>query len=276
MASPAAISTHERFDMNTVTIAGIVQRIRPFNAHHVLVHMASGENRVTIALPEEHDITMMVGERITVHGWLEDVPYDESFSAFLQRAGKSDLLEKYTELAGIRDQTIQRVLTVVTPETTQSEPVGDDVSVDDPDNAVRIEGIIVRAWAYSNNLYARLAIYDKHADSLAEDGNNGLPKRQARYVTVQFTDSRVDGRQLKIGGKASMDVIPGVIHRNDRVRISGSMKGRVYVESMRDWLGRAKRTDITSQLPNADMLLDGVKARYGQVVIEATRLIQFG
>jgi hypothetical protein len=41
-------------------------------------------------------------------------------------------------------------------------------------------------------------------------------------------------------------------------------------------MSRAKCTEVTSTLPNVDMLLEDVKARYGQIVIEATRLIQFG
>ena len=276
MAAPAMTASHERFDMNSVAIAGTIQKIRPFNAHHVLVHMASGSNRITLALPEEQDITLLVGEKVNVQGWLEDVPYEESFAAFLQRAGRSSLLEQYSELAPLRDRTIQRALTVVTPTATQNIPDIAGGIQEDPENAVRLEGIVVRAWAYSRNLYVRLAVYDEHAATLEGDGNAGLPRRQARYVTVQFTDGEVDGRALRLGKSGGSDLQPGVICRDDRIRISGRLKGRVYVETMREWMSRAKCTDVTSTLPNVDTLLDSVKARYGQVVIEATKLIQFG
>jgi len=273
MATPFLAGTHERFDMNTVQIAGIVQKIRPFSTRHVLVHLASGANHITLTLPENHDITLFAGEMVRVQGWLEDVPYDESFAAFTQRAGRSDLLEKYSELGAIRDAAIQRSLTVITPATTQS--IEDPAELADPDNAVRLEGCIVSSWAYSRNLYVRLVIYDEHAPVIDGDSRGGLPRRQAHYVTIQFKDGMVDGRTIQLG-KEGGDVMPGVLHRDDRIRISGQLKGRVYVETMRNWLTRAKRADVAANLPNCDMLLDDVKARYGQIVIEATRLIQFG
>jgi hypothetical protein len=273
MATPLPTGTHERFDMNTVQIAGTVQKIRPFNTHHVLVHMASGANHITLTLPEDHDITLFAGEMVRVQGWLEDVPYDESFAAFIQRAGRSDLLEKYPELSAIRDVTIQRALTVITPAATQN--IEDPAALDDPDNSVRLEGCIVSSWIYSRNLYVRLVVYDEHAPVIAGDGRSGLPRRKAHYVTIQFRNGMVDGRTIKLGSE-ECDVTPAVLHRDDRIRISGQIKGRVYVETMRKWLTRAKRADVSSTLPNCDMLLDDVKARYGQIVIEATRLIQFG
>ncbi len=276
MTVPALTASHERFDLNSVVIVGTVQKIRPFNARHVLVHMASGSNRIALALPEEQDITLLVGEQVSVQGWLEDVPYEESFAAFLQRAGRSDLFEKYAELAPLKDRTIQRALTVVTPAATRNIPATPGGAEEDPENAVRLEGIVVRVWAYSRNLYVRLAVYDEHAATLEGDGNAGLPRRQARYVTVQFTDGEVDGRALRLGKSGGHDLQPGMIRRDDRIRISGRLKGRVYVETMREWISRAKCTEVTSALPNADTLLEGVKARYGQVVIEATKLIQFG
>jgi hypothetical protein len=262
--------------MNSVAIAGTIQKIRPFNAHHVLIHMASGSNRITLALPEEQDITLMVGEKVNVQGWLEDVPYEESFAAFLERAGRSNLIEQYVELTSLRDRTIQRALTVVTPTKTQNLLNIDSSTEENPENVVRLEGLVVRTWAYSRNLYVRLAVYDEHSANIGGDGNAGLPRRQARYVTVQFTDGSVDGRALRLGKSGRGDLQPGVIRRDDRIRVSGRLKGRVYVETMREWMSRAKCTDVTSALPNVDTLLDGVKARYGQVVIEATKLIQFG
>lgn len=267
--------SHERFDLNTVTIAGTVQKIRPFNARHVLVHLDSGANRITLALPESHDITLLVGEKVTVTGWLEDVPYDESFAAFLQRAGRERLFEQYPELVPLKNRTIQRAITVVSPAKTQNIP-GSEEPEADPDNVVRLEGIVARTWIYSKNLYARLAIYDEHAPQLAGEGRGGLPRRQARYITVQFTNSQVDGRPLTLGNSNRSNLQPGILRRDDRIRISGRLKGRVYVETLREWLSRAKCTEVTANLQNADMLLDDVKARYGQIVIEATRLIQFG
>jgi hypothetical protein len=238
--------------------------------------MACGSNRITLALPEEQDITLLVGEKVNVQGWLEDVPYEESFAAFLQRAGRSNLIEQYVELAPLKDRTIQRALTVVTPTATRNISDIDGSTEEDPENAVRLEGLVVCTWAYSRNLYARLAVYDEHATILEGDGNAGLPRRQARYVTVQFSDGEVDGRALRLGNSGGSDLQPGVIRRDDRIRISGRLKGRIYVETMRKWMSQAKCTEVTSTLPNVDMLLEGVKARYGQVVIEATRLIQFG
>jgi hypothetical protein len=265
--------SYERFDMNIVSFTGTVLKIRPFNSHHVLVHLrASTGARITLALPESHDISLLVGETVTVQGWLEDVPYDESFAAFLQRAGQEKLLEQYPELAAIRNKTIQRSITVISPINTQGRLVDEGA---DQENFVRLEGLVVRTWVYSDNIYARLAFYDEHAVCLP-GGSEGLPRRQARYATVQFTDCKVDGRELKIGKQKSGDVRPGVICRDDRIRISGRLKDRTYAESMHDWVERARCEELFTLLPNAERLLNDVRARYGQVVIEATRLIQFG
>ncbi len=270
---PVTPSTYERFDMNLVSFTGTVLKIRPFNSHHVLVHLrASAGERVTLALPESHDISLLVGETVTVQGWLEDVPYDESFAAFLQRAGQEKLLEQYPELAAISNKTIQRSITVVSPLSTQSKLFDEEA---DQENFVRLEGLVVRTWVYSVNLYARVAFYDEHAACLSAN-DEGLPRRQARYATVQFTECKVDGRELRVGRQRSGDVRPGVICRDDRIRISGRLKDRTYVESMHDWVERAKCEELFTSLPNADRLLNDVRARYGQVVIEANRLIQFG
>jgi hypothetical protein len=59
-----------------------------------------------------------------------------------------------------------------------------------------------------------------------------------------------------------------------RLRVSGRLATRVYVETLREWLNQAKLAEFIQSFENPD-LLGSVRARYGQVVVEAGRLIVF-
>jgi hypothetical protein len=252
------LATHERFDLNNATVNGVVQKVRPFGHGTIMIHL--DKPRAAIALPEgSEEVSLAAGDNLAVTGWLKDVPFEEGLSNFLARAGRLDLLEKYPSLAAIKNKTVARSLTAIIPDGAFA--VEEDEQ-DDPNNYVRVEGVVVRAWVYSRHTYTRLAVYDRYEKDLDQAGDDGkLPRRKAHYVTVQFTDGMVDGRKVALKPKT-------------RLRVSGRLATRVYVETLREWLNQAKLAEFIQSFENPD-LLGSVRARYGQVVVEAGRLIVF-
>ncbi len=256
---------NERFDLNSATINGVVQKVRPFGHDGtIMVHLE--RPRAAIALPgssrmsSDGDFSLAAGDALSATGWLKDMRFEEGLGSFLARAERLDLLEKYPGLAAIKNKTVARSLTALIPE---SEFAVEADEQDDPDNYVRVEGLVARSWTYSRHAYARLAVYDRYEKDLAEtqsqDGK--LPRRKAHYVTVQFTDGEVDGRKVSLKPKM-------------RLRVSGRLTTRVYSETLREWLNRAKLAEFIQSFENPD-LLGSVRARYGQVVVEARGLIVF-
>jgi ABC-type branched-subunit amino acid transport system substrate-binding protein len=96
-------------------------------------------------------------------------------------------------------------------------------------NSVDVEGIVTKVWDRNTDVFARLAIYDEFSEVLepAEDG--GLPKRQAHYVTLQFSDGKTaDGAPVSISVK-------------DHVRVTGYLRDAPYSESLTTFLRKAKK-----------------------------------
>jgi len=254
--------THERFDLNSATVNGTVHKIRPFG-HDGTIMLHLDNPRAAVALPENsasaENVSLVAGDTLAVTGWLKDMPFEEGLSSFLGRAGRLDLLEKYPALAAIKNKTVARNLTAIIPD---GEFAVEAEEQDEPNNYVRLEGLVVRTWVYSRHTYARLAVYDRYEKNLAEASQDGqLPRRKAHYITIQFTDGAVDGRKVALKPKT-------------RLRVSGRLATRVYIESLREWLNQAKLAEFIKSFENPE-LVGNDKARYGQVVVEAGRLIVF-
>ncbi len=255
-------TTYERFDLNSVALQGAtIEKIRPFATSQILIHLKQPKAAISLNSDSKmlDQISLVAGDRVQVHGYFRDCSYTESFESFLARAGHLSLLEKYPSLAALKKSTVRRSLTVIIPDGTIAvEPEQGD----DPDNFARLEGIVAKTWVYSTHVYARLAVYDQHEAQSAgsiQDESEALPRRKAHYVTVQFTDGLADGRPVSLKPKM-------------RVRINGSVLTRVYSESLREWLRYAKKTDFIHNFENPE-LLDQVRARYGQVVLEVRKMI---
>lgn len=257
------LATHERFDINSATVNGIVKKIHPFGRDGtIMVHLE--KPRVAIALPDTGaasggDFSLVAGDALSVTGWLKDMRFEEGLTSFLARAGRLDLLEKYASLSDIKNKMVARSLTAIIPDSAFAVEADEQ---DDPNNYVRLDGLVVRTWIYSRNVYARLAVYDRYEKNLDEMGQDGkLPRRQAHYVTVQFTNGEVQGRKIHLS-------------RGNRLRVSGHLVTRVYIETLRDWLHQAKLAEFIQSFEDPD-LLNNVRARYGQTVVQARGVIVF-
>jgi hypothetical protein len=97
-------------------------------------------------------------------------------------------------------------------------------------NSVDIEGIVTKVWDRNGDVFARLAIYDENAEVLEPPKKKGdLPKRQAHYVTLQFTDGKTD------------DGVPVSLSAKDHIRATGYLRDASYSESLTTFLRKAKQ-----------------------------------
>ena len=113
-------------------------------------------------------------------------------------------------------------------------------------NDVEIEGVVTKVWTRNGarrngspnevaapDVYARLAVYDRQAETLASpDGAGGeLPRRRAHYVTIYLPNGRThDGLSVSLSAK-------------DKVRVTGFIREMPYRETLRHILVRTKQID---------------------------------
>ena len=113
-------------------------------------------------------------------------------------------------------------------------------------NDVEIEGVVTKVWTRNGtrhsgqpnevvapDVYARLAVYDRQAETLASPDGAGdeLPRRRAHYVTIYLPNGRThDGLSVSLSAK-------------DKVRVTGFIREMPYRETLRHILVRTKQID---------------------------------
>jgi len=95
-------------------------------------------------------------------------------------------------------------------------------------NTVELEGIITKIWKRGEDVFARVATYDEHAEILEPPKNGELPKRQAHYSSLMI-----------LGGKTA-DGNPVSLNTKDKVKVTGYIRDVSYSESLRDFLRKAR------------------------------------
>lgn len=98
-------------------------------------------------------------------------------------------------------------------------------------NHCEVEGIVTKVWYRGLDVYARLAVYDEHAEVLKPGKGGDLPKRQAHYVTLQLVDGR------------TADGLPVSLNVKDHVRATGFLRDSAYAEPLDTFLRKAKQFD---------------------------------
>ena len=263
--SPLPLST-ERFDANQVELSGVITRIW---ARHgdVFARLDTSSSlkddpgallRSTLCFPaglvDGQEVSLLKGDGLHLTGHLEDLPGEETLHDFLLKAGELAQLETYPELGQLAGRA-RRAMTCVIPDTLQI------VHPNAPLNAVRIEGVVAKAWEYDGHRFVRLAVYDRHTRLTGQPGKNGRPRRTPHYVSVLFEAGQVAGR-------------PVVLKVRDRCRIGGLLVDRPYSESLRTFLLDSHQADALAELPNSDDLAD-IRIRRSSVCVLAQTLIQF-
>lgn len=116
-------------------------------------------------------------------------------------------------------------------------------------NAARLEGVIAKLWTYDDDVYARLAVYDRHTEMQTSEGQP--PRRKAHYVSLWL----VEGKTL--------DGVPLTLQKNDKVLVTGHLCDRTYTESLAVVLKRAKQESRIQ--PGDDKVFVGRNATYLKV-----------
>ena len=269
MTSPNPSTLTERFDANQAELSGVIARIWA-RGSDVFARLDTGEPspdddedkamtpRATLRFPlglvGDREVSLCKGDWLRLTGYLEDLPRDESLRDFLLKAGKSALLDEQPELQAL-DGRARRSLTCVVPETLQP------AFVQERFNAVRVEGVVAKAWEYDSHRFARLAVYDRHSTVTTRPGKNGQPRRIPHYITVQFSDGEVNGRLVSLKTK-------------ERCRISGFLVDRPYSEELRTFLLDAHQAEVLARIPNSDDVA-GIRVRRSSACVVAQTLIQF-
>ena len=96
-------------------------------------------------------------------------------------------------------------------------------------NSVELEGVVTKIWQRGEDVYARVATYDEHAEILEPAKNGELPKRKASYSSLMI-----------LGGKTA-DGIPVSLSAKDKIKVTGYIRDVSYSESLRDFLRKAKQ-----------------------------------
>jgi len=98
-------------------------------------------------------------------------------------------------------------------------------------NELNIEGIVVYSYAYNKDLIVRIACYrdsNRPAKPAYEEG-----KEKPDYVNVRF-----------LGGVTKNLLFPDDMH----IRVKGYLQSREYNETLLEFLTKAKKNPITSQM----------------------------
>jgi len=258
--SPRPRRPDEQFDMNSATLAGVVQKLWGHNGdvfarlrvsrRGQLVETEDAQSSLIIlrfanGMVGENDLSLQPGDAVRVAGYLSHSEFDETIRNFLEAARKPDFLENVPkeDLAAWQAITFKRVNTMFNVDTLDlldSKKPGVGVI-----NRVVLEGPIAKHWTHSEDVYLRMAVYDQHTRVTKEKGNYGRPRRLPHYLTIVLPGGK------STGGR---EVVANV---KDRLRVTGELHDHGYRRTLHEMLlgtGSTAVTDLLQRLPNADEL----------------------
>ena len=258
--SPRPRRPDEQFDINSATLAGVVQKIWGHNGdvfarlrvsrRGQLVETEDAQSslinlRFANGMVGEKDLSLQPGDVVRVTGYLSHSEFDETIRSFIEAARKPDFLENVPkdDLAAWQAITFKRVNTMFNVETLDlldSKKPGVGVI-----NRVVLEGPIAKQWTHSEDVYLRMAVYDSHTRVTKEKGNYGRPRRLPHYLTILLPGGKTTGGR---------EVVASL---KDRLRVTGELHDRGYRRSLHEMLlgtGSTAVTDLLQRLPNADEL----------------------
>ncbi len=251
----------EQFDMNSATLAGVVQklwghgsdvfaRLRVSRRGQLVENDDAQSSLIALRFANGmvggNDLTLQPGDVVRVSGHLSHSEFDETIRNFLEAARKPEFLENVPQEDRTAWQaiTFKRVNTMFNVETLELldgsvMPEGGAI------NRVVLEGVVAKQWTHSEDAYLRLAVYDQYTRVTKEKGNYGRPRRLPHYITL-----------LLPGGKTTGGREVGV-RPKDRLRATGELHDRGYRRTLHEMLvgtGSPAVTDLLQRLPNAGEL----------------------
>ena len=221
----------EQYDLNTVELEGIVQRIWEHGGAVFFRLAIFDKMRIdndtfpyhcaTCRLPGGMAggqlVSLLPGDQVRVIGFLVDSPYIETLRQFLTDAKAPDFLASVPDPANWSSVQVPRISTLV---ETQ-ELISTQVEKGHCYNRTTIQGVVSKVWERGGNLLARLAIYDEHTLVASPTGNHNRPRRTPHYATILFLDGKVGERPVHLEVK-------------NRLRVIGNLTTRFYRESLKE------------------------------------------
>ena len=292
MSSQKSRSRSEQFDMNNVTVAGVLQKLwgrgedvfaRLRVSHRGLLVEPEDVHAcyVTLRFPEGSvggkPVTLQPNATIRVNGFLTHTQIDESIRKFLEVSGEPgflddvppDDLDAWRNVGFRRRSAVLNVLYLSMLDTEgqvlEFADQGDEKSLD-VFNQAALEGVIAQTWEYQRNggvdRFARLAVYDCHTRTEAREGNFGRPRRKPHYVTVLFPAGKTtSGHEVLLSEKSRIRVVGDLHDLGQRVTLHDALTrtGKSHVIELIQRLPGAERLhDISTQWETLHVRADAV------------------
>jgi hypothetical protein len=288
----------ETFDMNTTQLAGMIQKLWPRGGDvyarlriSTRGHLVEEDDaqaiyanlRFPMGQVKNLPITLQPGDAIRISGFLTHNEFLETIHRFLQAARADSFLKSVPpeDLPAWQAITFRRTnimlnvrsliwlqpdgKTAPGPQLTEDE---DAASMADAKllNHVVLEGIVARRWEYAENIFVRLAVYDRFTPLERGDktGNRGRPRRKPHYITVRFMGGKVAGRTVTAKLK-------------DRLRITGTIGEQATKVTLHQALletGSEEVVALLGRLPNADKTQE-IETQHESLHVDALSLVAY-
>ena len=285
----------EQFDMNNVTVAGVLQKLwgrggdvfaRLRVSHRGLLVEPEDVHAcyVTLRFPggsvDGKPVTLQPDARIRVNGFLTHTQIDETIRKFLEAAGEpgflndvpSEDLDAWRGIAFRRRSAVLNVLSLAMLDADgrvlETAGPGDELIPETLTQAA-LEGVIAQTWEYLRDggvdRFARLAVYDCHTRTEDKEGNFGRPRRKPHYVTVLFPAGKTTGgHEVQVSEKS-------------RLRVAGDLHDlgqRVTLHDALTRTGKSHVMELIQRLPGAERLHD-ISAQWETLHVRADAVIVY-
>jgi hypothetical protein len=243
----------EQYDLNLVVASGVIRSVWGKNndvfarlalslrgrlvenderfASYITLRFADG---MIAGVP----ISIQPGDVLKIQGYLVHREYQETLRKFLDEANAMSFLDYVdpADLSAWRALTLERrnglvnalAMSLLDGNGNLIEHFGEPI-LEKSLNRTQVEGIVARVWEYRHDegvdLFARIAIYDKHTPiDPKRAGNFGRARRMAHYITIRFRNGKTSsGATLRLQEKM-------------RIRVVGELRDKAQVVTLRDEL----------------------------------------
>ena len=281
----------ERFDLNSVVVAGTVQklwgrgedvfaRLRVSTRGKIEETDSKFVSYVNLRFPEGevqgNPVSLSPGVQVRIAGFLTHTSYHERILKFLDTSGAKNFLENVPEedLAAWRNINFLRRNAMLN--VLGIHWIGSDaefgkgkLAESKENNNVSLEGIVARIWEYRYkegvHIFARLACYDKWTPTVPGKADHfGRPRRKPHYLTIKLPDGKAGGVPMKLEKKMRVRVIGKIADQGERISLR---------EKLLD-MGSESVIQLMARLPNAGKLSE-ISAYQMSLHIEAEALVVY-
>ena len=289
--APAIQPIHEQFDLNLVTLAGVIHSVWG-KTEDVFARIAVSHRGELMEKDDEFTsfvtlrfasgavdgtpISVQPGDAVKVRGYLTHMDYNESLRKFLDDAHSRDFfdlvapddLQAWRSLTLTRHNAVMNVLSLAILDMNGQTVArfGNETKPDDPVNRASVEGIVARVWEYQHgngvDLYTRLAVYDEHTPVTKREGNFGRARRIAHYITVRFPAGKTStGSPVRLNNKTRIRVVGELRDKGQVVTLHEELLKTglpIVAEMMQRVFNADRMSTITTQQESLHILADAL------------------